>query len=203
MSTTSVNCDVLVFDCQSSDYDKALLAELKTIGKKDKEAFKVGYMVELGLACDNPGINQVYFIAVRYDASGQRTICGYAHVTIGKYGKTDLELETLASRSYTDASYKGIGTKLVDTVVKYFQQTPGFLGLRVHARPDAAQFYEKVGFQHLGGSKSRDFIIPFPARYNTFTYGQDEQEELYHHYSIAQQLGDRYVVGQLKSNNTL
>jgi len=191
------NCDIVVLNCKEHKQDP-LLKKVKELAISQQSQFKPGYASELSIACDFPlhkGL-EYYFVAVTRDKDQTIVdICGFAFVT--KDDRSPLELETLASKSYTNVSYKGIGTLLINSIKQYFQNDPKIIGLSVHSRPEALPFYEKVGFQRLG-LLTRDLFLPF-ERYHT--YNHDDADVFSYHQSIAQQLNDQNTLAQLKLHN--
>jgi hypothetical protein len=149
-------CDVFVIPCSNKD-SKALLKNIQDSGKSQQAKFKDGYIFELLFACQSnlgdPEAEEYLFIAIRQDSNtGLTDICGFARVTRGLgEGEKRLKLESIATKAYSDTSYKGVGTVLIDKIKDHFKQDPSISGLFVHSEVPSVGFYHSVGFKPMKG----------------------------------------------------
>jgi len=118
---------------------------------------------------------------------------GFAIVEIKQY---DAHLDTISTRSFMDKSYKGIGTTLVNTIIRYFNnESSNLIALSVHARPEALDFYLKVGFKRTG-KMSRDLYIPFD-NYDKYIETEDIYKRNYQ-YMVAREIGDKEMIHKIE-----
>ncbi len=155
-------CDVFVIPCSNKD-SKALLKNIQDSGKSQEAKFKDGYILELLLACkSNLGEAEEYlFIATRQDSNtGLTDICGFARVTKGLgEGEKRLKLESIATKAYSDTSYKGVGTLLIHKIKDHFKQDPFISGLFVQSEVSSVGFYKSVGFNPMRGERNPRYMF--------------------------------------------
>ncbi len=147
-------CDVIVISCSNKD-SKALLKNIQDSADKHSAKFKTGYIFELLMACESEleQGEEYLFVAIRQDSNTELTdICGFARVTKGiGEGEKTLKLESIATKAYSDESYKGIGTVLIHKIIDYFKRDPSISGLFVHSEVPSVGFYKSVGFKPMKG----------------------------------------------------
>ncbi len=148
-------CNVIVISCSNKD-SKALLKNIKDSSDKHSSKFKTGYIFELLMACEadlGDEAKEYLFVAIQQDSNTELTdICGFARVTKGVgEGEKTLKLESIATKAYSDESYKGIGTVLIHKITDYFKRDPSITGLFVQSENPSVGFYKSVGFQPMKG----------------------------------------------------
>jgi len=156
-------CDVFVIPCSNKD-SKALLKNIQDSGKSQEAKFKDGYIFELLLACrSNLGEAEEYlFIAIRQDSNtGLTDICGFARVTkdLEREGEKRLKLESIATKAYSDKSYKGVGTLLIHKIKDHFKEDPSISGLFVQSEVPSVGFYQSVGFNPMRGERNPRYMF--------------------------------------------
>ena len=156
-------CDVIVIPCSNKD-SKALLKNIQDSGKSQQDKFKDGYILELLLACrSNLGEAEEYlFIAIRQDSiTGLTDICGFARVTKGleREGEKRLKLESIATKAYSDTSYKGVGTLLIHKIKDHFKEDTSISGLHVVSENPSVGFYKSVGFNPMRGERNPRYMF--------------------------------------------
>ena len=156
-------CDVIVIPCSNKD-SKALLKNIQDSGKSQQDKFKDGYILELLLACkSNLGEAEEYlFIATRQDSiTGLTDICGFARVTKGleREGEKRLKLESIATKAYSDTSYKGVGTLLIHKIKDHFKEDPFISGLFVQSEVSSVGFYKSVGFNPMSSERNPRYMF--------------------------------------------
>ena len=162
--TQNEECDIVILNCNNKE-DNILLSKIKKIAKDNEIDFKPGYAFELYTACEYffPDTSEFFFVAIKRDKNNElNDICGFARLTSGSRDDSSIILiETLASKSYTNKLYKGVGTKLIKSIINYFKDDSNIAGIRVDSHPEAIDFYLKVGFERVGSSISRNLFISF------------------------------------------
>lgn len=157
-------CNVIVIPCSNKD-SKALLKNIQESGKSQQAKFKDGYIFELLLACQSnlgdPEAEEYLFVAIRQDPNTELTdICGFARVTKGLgLGEKRLKLESIATKAYSDASYKGVGKALIEKIKIHFEKDPSISGLFVHSEVPSVGFYKSVGFEPMKGERNPRYMF--------------------------------------------
>jgi hypothetical protein len=148
----SKDYEILIIDMR--DHDESVLTRILELADAQKQYFREGYLDSIQMMPYLP--NVVLFCAVNRDNNEINELLGFAMVEIKD---NDFHLDTIATRSFMNKSYKGIGTNLVESIVDYFtkEKSKSRSILTVHARPEALPFYLKVGFKKT--KTSRDLYI--------------------------------------------
>jgi hypothetical protein len=116
------------------------------------------------LACrSNLGEAEEYlFIATRQDSNtGLTDICGFARVTkdLEREEEKRLKLESIATKAYSDKSYKGVGTLLIHKIKDHFKEDPSISGLFVQSEVPSVGFYKSVGFNPMRGERNPRYMF--------------------------------------------
>jgi len=179
------NCNIIVLRCDDKN-DLKLLERLKQIEDKQKSYF-LDFLTLKKYGCRKD--KYIYFISLKPSSDiEEEQLCGVCQTHINKENNT-ISINYLTSRAATDINYKGVGTKLLNSVIDYCKiHYQNLIGIELISADEALYFYDKYGFISSNNNKFFKFY-PFEI----YIKRLDKKNVL----NMANQLEDKNTIDKL------
>lgn len=183
------NCNVTILNCSRAD-DLKRLKRFQKIEREQKSHF-TRFLTLDSYGCKRKDL--IYFIAVKPASlnNPKEQLCGVAQTELS--GLNTVNVNYLTSRAATDASYRGVGTMLLNAVINLYKDDPRIFGINLSAVSSAVPFYLKFGFKP-NGDDTGDMFYPLERYYKFEHY---DKQTMINHIKLAIERRDRDLLDDI------